>query len=161
MQAGSNPVLDSSAAHPPEIRASDPRHLGNMTKKMDAINKQVASDTKYDPNPPPRVDQNGKPVTESFSNKLSFQALRASDAQINDELLYANGAGALIVLISIGIILLDPKLLRQTQGVQYGFVFLALAGIMCIITLIVVYMARKRNELIMWYPDLRNYKPQY
>jgi hypothetical protein len=160
MQTGSTPVLDSSAAHPPEIRPSDPRHLGNMTKKMDAINKQVSSDTKYDPAPPPRVDQNGNPVKENFIGRLEYQALGASRAQINDEMLYANGAGALIALIAIGIILLDPKLRRQTQGLQYGYVFLASAAIICIITLIIVYMARKRNELIMWYPDLRNYKPQ-
>jgi len=160
MQTGSTPVLDANAAHPAEIRPSDPRHLGNMTKKMDAINKQVSSDTKYDPAPPPRVDQNGKPVIENFRNQLSFQALAASEAQLNDEMLYANGAGALIGLIAIGVILLDPKLRQQTQGIQYGFLYLGGSAIMFIITLIIVYMARKRNELIMWYPDLRNYKPQ-
>jgi len=155
MQTGSSPVLDASAAHPPEIRASDPRHLGNMTKKMDAINKQVSSDTKYDPAPPSRVDQNGKPVTENFAEQLEYQQLAASDNKITDELLYADGAGALIGLIAIGVILLDPKLRRQTQGVQYGFLFLAGAGVMCIATLIIVYIARKRSEIVMWYPNLR------
>ena len=65
MQAGSNVTLDASAAVPQEIRANDPRHLGNLTKNMSKINAQVSTDTKYDPTPPPRVDKNGKPIIEN------------------------------------------------------------------------------------------------
>ena len=43
MQTGSNPTLDANAQHPPEIRSSDPRHLGNLTKKMNAINSHASN----------------------------------------------------------------------------------------------------------------------
>lgn len=147
MQAGSNVTLDASAAVPQEIRANDPRHLGNLTKNMSKINAQVSSDTKYDPTPPPRVDKNGKPLIEHYTAELG-----ASDTKLIDEKLFAIGALAVIVAVTILVIVLDPKLHSAVSQTQNGYVFLSVAALLCAITVLVVMRARYYNEIKMWYP---------
>lgn len=147
MQAGSNVTLDASAAVPQEIRANDPRHLGNLTKNMSKINAQVSSDTKYDPTPPPRVDKNGKPLVENYTAELG-----ASDTKLIDEKLFAIGALAAIVAVTILVIVLDPKLQSAVSQTQNGYVFLSVAALLCAITVLVVMRARYYNEIKMWYP---------
>lgn len=151
MQSGSSPTLDSNAAIPPEIRPSDPRHLGNLTKKMGLINSQVASDTKYDPAPPPRVDRNGNPVNEEFSSELSGAPLNVTDTKLLDEMLYAVGACGLIILVAIAVVIIDPSLRKQAASLQYGYYFLATASAFSVATLYVVYISRKQNNIDMWY----------
>ena len=147
MQAGSNVTLDANAAVPQEIRANDPRHLGNLTKNMSKINAQVSSDTKYDPTPPPRVDKNGKPIIENYIAELG-----PSDAKLVDEKLFAIGALAVIVAVTILVIVLDPKLQSAVSQTQNGYVFLSVAALLCATTVLVVMRARHYNEIKMWYP---------
>jgi hypothetical protein len=150
MQAGTNPTLDANAAHPIEIGLDDPRHLGNLTKRMHAINSQISSDTKYDPSPPPRVDGSGKVVKESFQSDLEV-----SDLKLTDEFLYAVGAAALTVIVITVIIIVDPSLRANILMVQYGLQLAGSAVVLAIMTIVVVYQAMKKNEEIRWYPSLR------
>jgi hypothetical protein len=148
MQAGTNVTLDANAAIPSDIRADDPRHLGNLTKNMTKINAQVSSDTKYDPTPPPRVDSKGNPVKEKFTAELG-----ASDMKLVDEKLYALGALAAIVGITVLVVFLDPKLRLPISKVNHGYVFLSAAGLICLLTIFMVTRARQANEVIRWYPQ--------
>jgi hypothetical protein len=152
MQTGSNPTLDANAQHPPEIRASDPRHLGNLTKKMNAINSQVASDTKYDPAPPPRVDQNGRPVAENFAN---FETVPISDVKLVAERLYIATGLAGIVLVVVAVIFADPKMRKQAAQIEHGFLLLGAVALLSIITIGITLNYQKNTELAMWYPQGR------
>jgi hypothetical protein len=152
MQTGSNPTLDANAQHPPEIRGSDPRHLGNLTKKMNAINSQVASDTKYDPAPPPRVDQNGRPVAENFSN---FETVPISDVKLVAERLYIATGLAGIVLVVVAVIFADPKLRKQAAQIEHGYLLLGSVALLSIITIGITLNYLKNTELAMWYPQGR------
>lgn len=155
MQTGSNPTLDANAQHPPEIRSSDPRHLGNLTKKMNAINSQVASDTKYDPAPPPRVDQNGRPVAENFADLDSYASVPISDVKLVAERLYIATGLAAIVLVVVAVIFADPKLRKQAAQIEYGFLLLAAVGLLSITTIGITLNYQKNTELAMWYPQGR------
>ena len=108
MQTGTNPHLDSNAAHSPEIREDDPRHLGNLTKKMSSMNSQVSADTKYDPVPPPRISLDGTQIKEKFVSPLT------SDSDLFAELMYLIGGQSLIVIVSCT----DETLTLQNKIVQ-------------------------------------------
>lgn len=150
MQAGGNITLDANAQHPPEIRPDDPRHLGNLTKKMGSINAQVSSDTKYDPNPPPRVDIRGNPVTETFESELPI-----SEAELSSEFLYAVGATALAVIVVVVVIIIDPALRRTFSQIQYSYYLLASTSILAMVTIYICKEAIHKNEIINWYPPMR------
>jgi len=149
MQTALNPTLDANATHPIEIRADDPRHLGNLTRKMSGVNSQVAADTHYDPQAPPRVDMNGNPVKETF---ISY--LPPSEETITDEFAYMIGAGALIVLVAIMVILGDSNLRLLLSKTKYGYAILVAATIMSAITLIYVRNIFQMNEVLRWYPNI-------
>ena len=149
MQAGTNVTVDANAAHPSDIRPSDPRHLNNLSKNMTVINSQVSADTKYDPQAPPRVDKNGKPVKESFMSELG-----ASDQKLRDEKLYAVGAIAAIVGVTILVVLSDPKMRAPVATIRNGYLFLGSSLLLCLITIGTVAYARRQNEIITWYPQL-------
>ena len=153
MQTGSNPTVDANAAVPPEIRSDDPRHLKNLTSKMNSINAQTASDTKYDPAPPPRVDAAGNPVSESFAD--SGAPIGITDTRISDEYLYAVGAAAAAVLVIIAVILVDPALRREIAKIEFSFPRLGGAAVLSVMTLVIVHEAMKRNHYIRWYPNMR------
>ena len=153
MQTALNPTLDANAAHPIEIRADDPRHLGNLTKKMSGVNSQVAADTHYDPQAPPRVDINGNPVRESF-----VAYLPPSQVQITDEFAYMIGAGALIVLVAIMVILGDSNLRAVLSKTKYGYIMLLVSTIMSAITLVYVRNIFQMDEVLRWYPNITSIK---
>ena len=148
MQSGSTPTLDANAQHPPEIRADDPRHLGNLTKKMNMINMQVSSDTKYDPAPPPRVNKEGKPVKESF-----VAAIPATDIQLQDEFLHLLRAGVYLVITGILVTLLDPSLRKYMLSMRYGLHFVGIAFILSIISLIYINDTQRRIRYEIWHPS--------
>ena len=151
MQTALNPTLDANAAHPIEIRGDDPRHLGNLTKKMSGVNAQVAADTHYDPQSPPRVDSNGNPVVEHFVAPLPIP----SDLTLADEFAYEIGGGALIVLIGVIVVLTDPKLRSAVSKLKFGFIMLFAATLISGITLIYVRAIFQVDEALRWYPFLR------
>lgn len=147
MQSGSNPTLDANAAHPPEIRKDDPRHLGNLTKKMNSINSQVSADTKYDPAPPPRVDKDGKPVTETFVSPVP-----ASDNKIYAEYFYALGGLSLIILVAIFVSIIDPKVRFSTFKNTRTSIALIFTGLFCITTICISYLSHRQIINDIWYP---------
>jgi len=149
MQAGTSVTVDANAAHPSDIRPNDPRHLNNLSKNMTSINAQVSADTKYDPQAPPRVDKSGKPIKEKFVSDLG-----ASDQKIRDESLYAAGAVAAIVGVTIIVVLSDPKMRSPVSGIRNGYAFLFGSLLICLVTLLVVVHARRINEIKTWYPQL-------
>ena len=153
MQAGSNPTVDANAAIPPEIQSDDPRHLNNLTAKMHSINAQTASDTKYDPAPPPRVDASGNPVKESFVDVGSPVGL--TDTKLTDQYLYAVGAAASAVLVIIVVILVDPRLRREMTKIELSLPLMGGAAVLSVMTLAIVHEAMKRNNYIRWYPNMR------
>jgi len=153
MQTGSNPTVDANAAIPPEIQPDDPRHLNNLTAKMNAINAQTASDTLYDPTPPPRVDASGNPVKEPFSN--AGAPIGLTDRSLADEYLYAVGAAALAALVIIAVILIDPAYRGTIAKIEYSFPLLGGAALLSVMTLVIVNEAMKRNNYIRWYPNMR------
>jgi hypothetical protein len=150
MQAGGNTTLDANAAHPPEIRKDDPRHLGNLTKKMGEINSQVSSDTKYDPAPPPRVDRNGNTVRETFVSSVP-----PPDAKLANEFLYAVGATAVAVLVAIAVIIVDPVLRKKIMEIEYSLPLMGSVSLLAAMTIWLVDDAMDKNEMILWYPSLR------
>ena len=147
MQTGSAPTLDANAQHPPEIRADDPRHLGNLTKKMNMINAQVSSDTKYDPAPPPRVDKNGKPVNEAFIAEVP-----AGSAKIEGQYIHLIRAGVLLVITGILVTIFDPDLQKILVTSRYGIRFLMGASAMSVISLLFLRNSQRQNEIDIWYP---------
>jgi hypothetical protein len=153
MQSGTSVHLDANAAIPGDIRADDPRHLGNMTKRMTSINGQASNDTKYDPKPPPRVDAKGNPIKENFMAELA--TLGVSDTKIKDEILYAIGGLAVIALVCIFLTLVDPSLRTPVSETRSGYLFLFIAFLICVSTVVIVTILRRQNEIITWYPQLR------
>jgi len=153
MQTGSNPTVDANAAIPTDIQADDPRHLNNLTKKMHSLNAQTSSDTLYDPPPPARLDGNGNPIKENFTD--SGSPLGLTDVKMTDEYLYAIGAAAVGVLIIIAVILLDPTSRKNISSIEYSFPLLGGATVLAIMTLVVVYEAMQRNNYIRWNPNMR------
>jgi len=149
MQTALNPTLDANATHPVEIRTDDPRHLGNLTKKMSGVNSQVAADTHYDPQAPPRVDMNGNPVKESFVTYLP-----PSQNQITDEFAFMIGAGALIVLVAVMVILGDSNLRLVLSKTKHGYTMLSVSVLMSFITLIYVRNIFQMTEVLRWYPNI-------
>ena len=147
MQSGSNPTLDANAAHPPEIRKDDPRHLGNLTKKMNAMNSQVSADTKYDPAPPPRVDKDGKPVTESFIAEVPV-----SDIKLYDEYFVALGGLSLIIIVAISVCLIDPKVRTNILKSKTNSIAMAATVIICIGTISLAYVSHRQILQDLWYP---------
>jgi len=150
MQTGSSPTLDANAQHPPEIRADDPRHLGNLTKKMNMINAQVASDTKYDPAPPPRVDKNGRPVNESFIAEIP-----AGASKMESEYIHLMRAGVLLVITGILVTIFDPYLRNSLVSSTYGVRLIMASSIMSLVSLYLISESETQNKIDMWYP--RNY----
>lgn len=148
MQSGSTPTLDANAQHPPEIRADDPRHLGNLTKKMNMINMQVSSDTKYDPAPPPRVDKEGKPVNESF-----IADIPATDIKLEDEFLHLLRAGVFLVITGIFVTIFDPDLRKYMLSIKYGLYFIGTAFLLSLIALIFINDSQRRIRYEIWHPS--------
>jgi len=146
MQSGSNPTLDANAAHPQDIREDDPRHLGNLTKKMNSLNAQVSADTKYDPTPPKRVDKDGNPVEGFFVADVPVSSLK-----MESEKFYALGGIAVIIIIAVFINLLDPRLryfvLRNNNLIR----LIGLTLLFCVTTIIIVYICRKKLNSDIWY----------
>jgi hypothetical protein len=156
MQAGLNPTVDANAVHPPEIRKDDPRNLTNLMTKIHILNAQSSSDTKYDPKPPRRVDKNGNEVSEAFE-----VALDTPDIKLIGELLYAFGALALIVLVMAIFSYLDPKIYRSISEVKCGTFFVGLAALISIINIVLIYFSLKSNEIVQWYPALKDARVIY
>ena len=152
MQTGSNPTVDANAAIPTDIQADDPRHLNNLTKKMHSLNAQTSSDTLYDPLPPSRLDSNGKPIKENFTD--SGAPLGLTDVKMTDEYLYAIGAAAAGVLVVIAVILLDPASRKNISTIEFSFPLLGGAAVLAIMTLVVAYEAMTRNDYIRWNPNM-------
>ena len=140
--------MDANAQHPPEIRADDPRHLGNLTKKMNKINMQVSTDTKYDPSPPPRVDKEGRAVNESF-----VAAIPETDIHLQDEFLHLLRAGVYLVITGILVTILDPSLRKYMLSMRYGLHFLGIAFILSIISLIYINDTQRRIRYEIWHPS--------
>lgn len=150
MQTGLNVVVDANAVHPPEIRSDDPRHIGRLSIALTKSNAQASADTKYDPKPPPRVDIHGNEVTEAFSADLI-----ANDTKLTDEVLYAIGATAFIIVVIAILIIIDPMAHKIISQVPHGILFIGLSiGISCITMGIIAY-ARYWNDIITWYPQLK------
>ena len=150
MQTATNPTLDANSAHPPEIRADDPRHLGNLTKKMNSINSQVASDTKYDPAPPPRVDANGNVVKESFIAEVPTSDLKLVE---EEEVLHLVRSGVYLVLVGILVTLFDPDMRNYLFSLKWGPTFLISGFVMCVISLLVISSTQRNIDIARWYPS--------
>jgi hypothetical protein len=146
MQTGTNPHLDSNAAHSPEIREDDPRHLGNLTKKMSSMNSQVSADTKYDPVPPPRVSLDGTQIKEKFVSPLT------TDSDLFAELMYLIGGQSLIVIVLATIIIVDPTLRKILSTSNYGIITICLTLLLCMATIGVIKYSLYTNEINKWYP---------
>jgi hypothetical protein len=147
MQSGSSPTLDANAAHSPEIREDDPRHLGNLTKKMNSINAQVSCDTKYDPTPPPRVDKDGKPVKEFFMASVPVPSARKEA-----EVFYALGGLSIIIIIMVIIYFLDPRSRFFILRSKVTLYILGSTILLSIVTILLSHVARKQLIHDMWYP---------
>ena len=147
MQSASNPTLDANAQHPPEIRADDPRHLKNLTSKMNSINSQVSTDTKYDPAPPPRVDRDGKVVKESFVANVPV-----TDLKLKEEFLHLLRAGTLLVFVGILVTIFDPDLRKYLLSSQNGVKMLLAAFVISCITMIIIGITQNKIISDMWYP---------
>ncbi len=50
-------VPDARVVVPPGMSATDPAHPHNLQRRLAALQTQSAADTKYDPAPPPYVEQ--------------------------------------------------------------------------------------------------------
>lgn len=147
MQTATNPTLDANSAHPPEIRADDPRHLGNLTKKMNSINRQVSSDTKYDPAPPPRVDTNGNVVKEAFIAEVP-----PSDLKLKEQFLHIIRSGIYLVLVGILVTLFDPNMRKYLFSFKWGVTFLITGFLICVISLLVIGVSQRNIDIERWYP---------
>lgn len=147
METASNPTLDANAQHPPEIRGDDPRHLGNLTKKMHSINSQVASDTKYDPTPPHRVDKSGRVVKEMFVANIP-----PTDLKLQEEFLHILRAGTLLVFVGILVTIFDPELRAYTLSSSNGLKMLILAFFISLITMIIINLSQNKIIHDRWYP---------
>jgi hypothetical protein len=147
MQSATNPTLDANAAHPPEIREDDPRHLGNLTKKMNKINSQVSSDTKYDPAPPPRVDVNGNIVKESFVAEIP-----PTDLKLEEEFLHFVRCGVFLVLVGILVTMFDPAMRNYLFTFKYGLTFLIIGFILSVTALLFISSAQRNIDIERWYP---------
>ena len=147
MQTATNPTLDANSAHPPEIREDDPRHLGNLTKKMNSINSQVSSDTKYDPAPPPRVDYKGNVVRESFIAEVP-----PSDIKLEEEFLHFVRCGIYLVLVGILVTLFDPDMRNYLFSFKWGVTFLITGFIISVISLLVISITQRNIDIERWYP---------
>jgi hypothetical protein len=147
MQTATNPTLDANSAHPPEIREDDPRHLGNLTKKMNSINRQVSSDTKYDPAPPPRVDKNGNVVKESFIAEVP-----PSDIKLEEQFLHIIRSGIYLVLVGILVTLFDPDMRNYLFSFKWGITFLITGFLICVISLLVISSSQRNIDIERWYP---------
>jgi len=148
MQSGTNPHLDANATHSPEIREDDPRHLGNLMKRMSAMNSQVSADTKYDPQAPPRVDLTGKRVQETFISELE-----ASDDAIFSQILYLISGVCLIIIVIAIVFLLDPRLRKIIMNYSYGTTTLLLTILISLITIGFVKYTIQTNEDSKWEPQ--------
>lgn len=147
MQAGSNPHLDANAVNSPEIRSDDPRHLGNLTKKMASMNAQVSADTKYDTTPPPRVDSSGKIVNEQFVSPIED-----SDDAIFIQMMYLLVGLCLIIIVFGLLVLADPRLRRLVLSNNYGLITVVMAIVVSIFTIGLIKYNLDKNEEQKWYP---------
>jgi hypothetical protein len=147
MQTGANPHLDANAAHSPEIREDDPRHLGNLTKRMSAMNSQVSADTKYDTHPPPRVDSTGAIVKEPFVSPIDD-----SDDQIFTEQMYLIVGVCLIIIVLGLLIVVDPRLRKIAQSSSYGLLAVIFICTVALITIGIIKYTLDKNETDKWYP---------
>ena len=154
MQTGLSPTVDATAHNPIEIQSDDPRHLKNLTSRIASLNAQSASDTKYDPKAPNRVDKNGNEVNEAFE-----ATLEVTDTKIQGELLYATGALSAIILIMTIFTYIDPKTYLSITQVNNGVRYLGFTAIISLLTMGVSYYGLRTNETIQWYPTLKY--PQY
>jgi len=147
MQTATNPTLDANSAHPPEIREDDPRHLGNLTKKMNSINSQVSSDTKYDPTPPPRVDANGNVVIEVFIAEVP-----PSDLNLEEEFLHIIRCTVYLVLVGILVTLFDPDMRNYAFSNKWGPTLLITGFVISGISLLVISSTQRNIDIERWYP---------
>ena len=147
MQAGSNPHLDANAVNSPEIRTDDPRHLGNLTKKMASMNAQVSADTKYDTTPPPRVDSSGKIVIEQFVSPIED-----AEGEIFIQMMYLLGGLCLIVIVFALLVLIDPRLRKLLVSNSYGLIIVSVAILVAIFTIGFINYNLDKNEEQKWYP---------
>jgi hypothetical protein len=154
MQTGMSITVDASAQNPIEIQSDDPRNLKKLTSRIALLNVQSASDTKYDPKPPNRVDKNGNEVSEAFAAKLEI-----TDTKIHGALLYTTAAISAIILIVIIFSYIDPKVYLSITQTKNGLRYLGLASIISLLSMGVSYHGLKTNETIQWYPALKY--PQY
>ena len=150
MQSGSNPHLDANAADSPEIREDDPRHLGNLTKKMSSMNNQVSADTKYDPVSPPRIGADGAPINERFTSPLPN-----NDENFAEKMYIICGI-TLIIMVLATIIIIDPNLRKIVNSVSYGNVLIGSTFVLCLSILGFIRYSLHVNEIQKWYPI-----PQY
>jgi hypothetical protein len=156
MQSGMSPTVDAGAVHPPEIQKGDPRHLDNLMTKIHVLYAQTASDTKYDPKPPTRVDRNGNEVKEAFE-----AALDTPDIKLTGEILYAFGASALIILVMVIFSYIDPKTYRIISETNNGLLYLKITAGISLVNLGLIYSSLKTNEIIQWYPALAHARIWY
>jgi len=156
MQTGLSPTVSAGSLHPIEIHSDDPRHLTNLTARIASMNAQSASDTKYDPKAPPRVDRNGKEVSEAF-----VATLDVPDTKINGELLYATGALSLIVFIMALFTYLDQKMYLSISQNPRGTTLIALTAVISLISMGLSYYGVRTNEVILWYPESKQPRIAY
>ena len=150
MQTGLSTTVDAGALHPIEIHSDDPRHLNNLTARIASMNSQSASDTKYDPKAPPRVDRNGKEVSEAFVAELDVPYTK-----LYGEFLYATGALSLIIFIMALFTYLDPKMYLSISQNPRGLTLIGLAAFISLISMGISYYGFRTNEVILWYPVLK------
>jgi hypothetical protein len=156
MQAGQSISVDASFVQPSEIHKDDPRHLENLMRKISILNAQAASDTKYDPKPPPRVDKNGEEVNEAF-----ISPLEASDIKLIGEMLYGLGALSAIVFVMALFTLIDPKTSTTISTIKNGYTLIILSIVISLLNIVFIYFSLKRNEIIQWYPALKDGRIYY
>jgi hypothetical protein len=91
--------------------------------------------------------------------KESFIAyLPPSQNQITDEFAYMIGAGALIVLVAIMVILGDSNLRLVLSKTKYGYTMLGVSAFMSLITLVFVRNIFEMSEILRWYPNVTSIK---
>lgn len=153
------PIDTSDAVYPPGIQKEDPNHLDNLLRRLHSLNNQSAADTKYDPKPPPRINKEGHNIEEM---EEGFEAeITASDTKLTGQLLYAFGACSAIIFIMTLFAYLDPYMYRSITEVKNGFKYVNISAGIALINIIFVYFSLKKNEIMLWYPPLKDARIWY
>lgn len=159
MEAGVVAPIDlSNAVYPIEIQSDDPNYIDNLVNTMHKLNVQSAADTKYDPVPHPRVNKEGKVIETDEGFEAAYEA---SDTKLTGQVLYLLGAFSGIILIMAVFAYVDPKMLRSITEVKNGVRYLAAAAVVSVINLIFIYFSMKKNEVMLWYPPLKDARIWY